>query len=85
MTVPTTTTLEPEQSVPTLPDIVEEPIDPTADIPGCDTVEEPGERYSSLSVTSGEPSYDDPDFPRFSGPKATAMSNAVVDLLPDAA
>ena len=86
-TVPTTSTPEPDPAAPMDVDIVEEPVDPTAPIPGCETVEPPptdSGRYS-VFTSSSDPSYDNPEFPWFSGPKATAMSNAVVDVLPDTA
>ncbi|MEW1931864.1 hypothetical protein AB0362_06740 [Rhodococcus sp. NPDC079359] len=81
-TAPTTPTAEPE--APMMPEYVRitEPADPTAAIPGCDIVETPGEPILSMSTSMTESTYDNPKFPWFSGPKATAMSDAVIDLLP---
>ncbi|WP_052689027.1 hypothetical protein [Williamsia herbipolensis] len=72
---------------PAAPTIVEEPFDAKAPIPGCATVEQPstGERFAISRLSSGTPSYDNPRFPWFSGPKATAMSNAVAEQLPPTA
>lgn len=72
---------------PAAPKIVEEPFDAKAPIPGCATVEQPstGERFAISRLSSGTPSYDNPRFPWFSGPKATAMSNAVAEQLPPTA
>ena len=84
-TLPTTSTTEPDPAAPVDVDIVEEPVDPTAPIPGCETVEPPTEPILSAFTSSAEPSYDNPKFPWFSGPKTTAMSNAVADRLPEGA
>jgi hypothetical protein len=89
-TAPTTTSAEPDPAAPdpAAPvenDVVEEPVDPNADIPGCDTVEAPDEGGLTAIASMGNPSYDNPKFPWFSGPKATAMSNALAELLPDGA
>lgn len=84
-TAPTTTSSEgADPAVPEQPDIVEEPVDLTAPIPGCDVVEQPDEAtYTAFSsLTTDDPSYDNPKFPWFNGPKATEMSNAVAELLP---
>ncbi|MGV0156872.1 hypothetical protein ACSW29_26395 [Rhodococcus sp. GB-02] len=51
-------------------------------IPGCDSVESPGPPVRFNYVFAGEPGYDDPDYPWFSGPKATAMSDALLESLP---
>lgn len=65
-------------------EIVFEPADDSADIPGCDTVERGGETGSAVEVSFGvEPeTYDNPDYPWFDGPRASAMSEALVDSLP---
>lgn len=84
-TAPTTSSEAADPAVPYQPDIVDEPIDLNAPIPGCDVVEPPGELTSTASISSSDPSYDNPKFPWFSGPKATAMSNAVAELLPSGA
>lgn len=84
-TAPTTTSSEEtDPAVPEQPVVVEEPVDLNAAIPGCDVVEQPDEeRYSAFSsFTTADPSYDNPKFPWFNGPKATEMSNAVADRLP---
>ncbi|MFC9993527.1 hypothetical protein [Nocardia sp. NPDC127526] len=50
-------------------------------IPGCATVEPPGEgRYG---MVGGLPGYDNPAYPWFSEHKAVAMSNALRSALPD--
>ncbi|MGG7103566.1 hypothetical protein [Rhodococcus sp. 24CO] len=55
-------------------------------IPGCTSVESPGDGLSSISYwASGAQTYDDPRFPWFSGPKATVMSEAVQRSLPASA
>lgn len=51
-------------------------------IPGCDSVESPGPPVRFNYGSAGEPGYDDPDYPWFSGPKATAMSDALLESLP---
>ncbi|MDV8005250.1 hypothetical protein [Rhodococcus sp. IEGM 1318] len=51
-------------------------------IPGCDSVESPGPPVRFNYGFAGEPGYDDPDYPWFSGPKATAMSDALLESLP---
>ncbi|MFC8935876.1 hypothetical protein ACFT1A_27665 [Rhodococcus sp. NPDC057135] len=51
-------------------------------IPGCDSVESPGPPVRFNYGSAGEPGYDDPDYPWFSGPKATAMSDALLQSLP---
>ncbi|MCZ4551831.1 hypothetical protein [Gordonia rubripertincta] len=84
-TAPTSSSQEPDPAAPEMPDVVEEPVDLDAPIPGCDVVETPDEGYSVITGTSGEPSYDNPKFPWFNGPKATEMSNAVAELLPSKA
>ena len=81
-TLPTTSTTEPDPAAPVDVDIVEEPVDPTAPIPGCETVEPPGEDEYASSISIGEDSYNNPKFPWFNSAKATAMSNAAVESLP---
>lgn len=57
-------------------------VDPSASIPGCDTVEASTEpSYSSL-ISTGEESYDNPSAPWYSGPKAHLMSEALMAALP---
>ncbi|MFJ6261807.1 hypothetical protein [Rhodococcus erythropolis] len=51
-------------------------------IPGCESVESPGPPVRINYGFTGEPGYDDPDYPWFSGPKATAMSDALLESLP---
>ncbi len=51
-------------------------------IPGCDSVASPGPPVRINYGFAGEPGYDDPDYPWFSGPKATAMSDALLESLP---
>ncbi|MBJ7291238.1 MAG: hypothetical protein JHC79_20190 [Williamsia sp.] len=69
-------------AAPTENKVVDEPFDPKAPIPGCDTVEVPDEPTYSSRVTTGRPGYDNPKFPWFNGPKATAMSTALAQDLP---
>ncbi|MFC8178155.1 hypothetical protein ACFULT_04715 [Rhodococcus sp. NPDC057297] len=78
----TTPTVEPEALAPEEYVRVSEPVDTSAPIPGCDTVVEAEEERFSMSFV-GERSYDNPRFPWFNGPKATAMSDAVASALPD--
>lgn len=61
-----------------------EPADSDADIPGCDTVEPGGDGHSFVSMSVGEKpdSYDNPAYPWFGGPKASAMSEALRGALP---
>ncbi|KQS01016.1 hypothetical protein ASG12_06515 [Williamsia sp. Leaf354] len=81
---PATTAASSAPPTPAAPNVVEEPFDPKAPIPGCATVEQPDPGSGTIisRLSSGTPSYDNPRFPWFSGPKATAMSNAVADQLP---
>ena len=51
-------------------------------IPGCESVELPGPPVRFNYGFAGESGYDDPDYPWFSGPKATAMSDALLESLP---
>ena len=87
-TAPPMATAESEAPAPDDYVRVEEPVDLNADIPGCDTVEKPDESGGHIAISifrSSEQTYDNPKFPWYSGPKATAMSDAVADLLPDSA
>ncbi|CAM4152178.1 hypothetical protein NONI108955_11785 [Nocardia ninae] len=59
------------------------PVTYPTQIPGCATVEPPGENEGFSMVSGGRPSYDNPAYPWFSGPKAVAMSAAALDALPD--
>ncbi|TQF66346.1 hypothetical protein FK531_17710 [Rhodococcus spelaei] len=65
--------------------VVRPPVEYPTEIPGCDRVEPPysGERIAFAGVGSGA-TYDDPNYPWFSGPKASAMSAALVGALPAA-
>ncbi|OZD58358.1 hypothetical protein CH263_24140 [Rhodococcus sp. 06-1059B-a] len=81
-TAATSPTVEPEPTAPEEYVRVSEPVDTSAPIPGCDTVVEADEERLSMSFV-GERSYDNPRFPWFNGPKATAMSDAVASALPD--
>lgn len=56
--------------------------DTGASIPGCESVESPGPPVRFNYGFAGEPGYGDPDYPWFSGPKATAMSDALLESLP---
>ncbi|MET4164499.1 MULTISPECIES: hypothetical protein [Gordonia] len=65
------------------PTVVDEPVDPKAPIPGCDIVEVPEESgYTAFTGMGPPPTYDNPEFPWFNGPKATAMSTALARALP---
>jgi hypothetical protein len=65
-------------------EFVTEPIDSAADIPGCTSVESSVGDGHSVSMTIGEQAenYDNPEYPWFGGPKASAMSEALVSALP---
>ncbi|MFD4180051.1 hypothetical protein [Rhodococcus sp. NPDC058514] len=52
------------------------------EIPGCESVAAPSEGEMFMTSISGEQSYDNPRYPWFSGPKATAMSEALREALP---
>lgn len=64
------------------PVVVSEPVDPNAPIPGCTVVEAPDQSGYTAYTGMGQPTYDNPQFPWFNGPKATAMSTALVNALP---
>lgn len=84
-TAPPTSTEAPSgAAAPTENNVVDEPFDPKAPIPGCDSVEVPdtGEGRITSKFTTDEARYDNPRFPWFTGPKATAMSNALREVLP---
>ena len=57
-------------------------VDPSASIPGCDTVEAPTEPSYSSFISTGEESYDNPSAPWYNGPKAHVMSEALMAALP---
>ncbi|MFC9835861.1 hypothetical protein ACFVKB_18920 [Rhodococcus sp. NPDC127530] len=67
-----------------LPSYVTSPVEYPVDIPGCATVEPPTEGESFAMFVSGEQSYDNPRYPWFSAPKASSMTAAVLDALPEA-
>lgn len=83
-TPPTSTDASSSVVTPTENKVVDEPFDPKAPIPGCGTVEVPdtGEGRITSKFTTDEAGYDNPRFPWFTGPKATAMSNALREVLP---
>ncbi|MGZ8178681.1 hypothetical protein ACXVUM_12205 [Williamsia sp. SKLECPSW1] len=63
--------------------VVDEPVDPSAPIPGCATVTKPqtgGE--GSIQFSVGDSEYDNPRFPWFGARKAMAMSTAAIAALP---
>lgn len=84
-TIPVSSSEESAPAISEPPETVDEPFDPTAPIPGCDVVKPPGKGFMTAVTSQGEPSYDNPKFPWFTGPKATAMSDAVAELLPPGA
>lgn len=53
------------------------------EIPGCERVEPPSGGKGFMVGYAGEQSYDNPSYPWFNGPKATAMSDALRSALPD--
>ncbi|MFC7450225.1 hypothetical protein [Rhodococcus daqingensis] len=57
--------------------------DYSAQIPGCDVVKPPAESRRINFAFAGSPSYDNPRYPWFSGPKATAMTAALEGALPE--
>ncbi|MFC9979680.1 hypothetical protein [Gordonia sp. NPDC127522] len=84
-TTPPPASSDAESSDPTAtetPTVVDEPVDPNAPIPGCDVVEAPDQSGYTAYTGMGQPTYDNPQFPWFNGPKATAMSTALVNALP---
>ncbi|WP_083742631.1 hypothetical protein [Rhodococcus sp. MTM3W5.2] len=55
----------------------------SAQIPGCDVVVPPSEvRRINFAAVGTSAGYDNANYPWFSGPKATAMSDALKDALP---
>lgn len=64
--------------------ITNEPPADTVAIPGCDTVVPAGSSVSFAIGTYGGSTYDNPEYPWLTAPKATAMSQALVGALPDA-
>ncbi|WP_305093044.1 hypothetical protein [Prescottella sp. R16] len=79
--LPTTTTPPPPPELPEYSYVTPSVTYPTQ-IPGCDVVEPPGESEMIAYAHYGAPAYENPDYPWFSGPKALAMSQALVDALP---
>jgi hypothetical protein len=55
----------------------------SAQIPGCDVVEPAFEPQRVNFGWVGHRSYDNPQYPWFSGPKATAMTAALAEALPE--
>nr|WP_211243156.1 hypothetical protein [Rhodococcus oryzae] len=55
----------------------------SAQIPGCDVVEPAVEPQRVNFGWVGHRSYDNPQYPWFSGPKATAMTAALAEALPE--
>ncbi|MBF6213039.1 hypothetical protein IU433_26990 [Nocardia puris] len=78
---PTTTTIapqpEPEHTYRTPPVVY-----PT-EIPGCETVDPPGDDQAFGWMSVDAFGYDNPEFPWFSARKAMAMSTALREALPD--
>lgn len=84
-TAPPTTTPEPAPEPQQEYVHTSEPVEYPATIPGCEVVEPPVE-HGHFTIYSGfyeKPGYDNPRFPWLTGPKATAMSDAVLELLPE--
>ncbi|QSE93971.1 hypothetical protein JWS13_37910 [Rhodococcus pseudokoreensis] len=66
-----------------VPSYVTPTVEYPVDIPGCATVEPPSEReFFGVSIF-GEQSYDNPRYPWFSALKASSMTAAVLDALPE--
>lgn len=63
-------------------DYLTPPVQYPAQIPGCDAVEPPSAAGWTAYSSFGEQTYDNPDEPWFSGPKATAMAQALAAALP---
>ncbi|MGW0021973.1 hypothetical protein ACWDUD_26965 [Rhodococcus sp. NPDC003382] len=80
-TPPTTTTAAPAAAEEYT--YVTEPVTYPTTIPGCESVEPPGDDAGFLSFSGSDFGYDNPAYPWFSGPKAVAMTDAVVRALPD--
>lgn len=72
------------ESLPAAHGVVVEPVDSDAPIPGCESVEPNDEPGHAVEMTIGEKpeSYDNPSYPWFDGPRASAMSAALVSSLP---
>jgi len=66
------------------PSYVTPTVEYPVDIPGCATVEPPSEGEAFAMWVGGEQSYDNPRYPWFSALKASAMTAAVLDALPEA-
>ncbi|MFC9552679.1 hypothetical protein ACFTWF_17710 [Rhodococcus sp. NPDC056960] len=69
---------------PGFPSYVTPPVEYPVDIPGCATVEPPSKGVTFSAFVGGEQSYDNPRYPWFSALKASAMTAAVHDALPEA-
>lgn len=77
---PTTTT-----TTPPVPDdytYVTEPVTYPTTIPGCESIEPPGDGAAFGFFAGSDFGYDNPAYPWFSGPKAVAMTDAAVRALP---
>ncbi|WP_052067886.1 hypothetical protein [Rhodococcoides fascians] len=72
------------ESLPAAYGVVLEPVDSDAAIPGCESVEPNDEPGHAVEMTIGDKpeTYDNPDYPWFDGPRASAMSAALVGSLP---
>ncbi|MEV0032669.1 hypothetical protein [Nocardia sp. NPDC050793] len=81
-TTPTSTTSTTTEAEPPQAPFVTPPVTYPTRIPGCATVEPPGEGGLMGFAVSGEFGYDNPAYPWFSGPKAVAMSTALHEALP---
>src|SRR6476620_8217770 len=57
--------------------------EPSVEIPGCDHVEPATEPRRFNMAYSPSQEYDNANYPWFSGPKATAMTDAILESLPD--
>ncbi|MGV9818883.1 hypothetical protein [Nocardia xishanensis] len=82
-TTPTSATRTITEAEPPQPSLVTPPVTYPTQIPGCATVEPPGEGGLMGFSFSGEFGYDNPAYPWFSGPKAVAMSTVLHEALPD--
>ncbi|TQC43720.1 hypothetical protein EEB14_41320 [Rhodococcus sp. WS4] len=72
------------EDAPGFPSYVTPTVEYPVDIPGCDTVEPPSASETFALSISGEQSYDNTRYPWFSALKASAMTAAVLDALPEA-
>ncbi|WP_137723018.1 hypothetical protein [Prescottella subtropica] len=78
---PTTTTPPPSPERPEYSYVTPSVTYPTQ-ITGCDVVEPPSKGEFVAYLRDKSPGYDNPTYPWFSGPKALAMSEALVGALP---